>query len=677
MAATAVATSRTRLAAILERSPGLVPCTLAFGVLVWFAADEGGFRTTTWMPALLLLGAALLVCLGALPRPHPSRPALAAVLLLAAYGLFCLLSVLWAEQQELAWDAGNRVLLYAVILALCSLWPLRGRSAAVVLGAFGLAIAAIALIELLRTLGATEGIQYFDEARFAEPVGYVNANAALWMSAMLPCGILAGRRGVPAPVRGLLLGAAGLLAGAALLGQSRGWLMVLPLVGLLALLAVPGRGRTIVAFAAVGGAILLILEPLLEVYRNWHAFQAPGPELDRAVRALLLTSGGLAVLGTLAALVDGRVHLSARRARQVSGAVVVVLALATSAVIAGYAVVERSPISAVSDAWNQFKRGGKTRSGDSPRLTAGFSTYRYDYWRVGWREFKRRPLLGAGADNFGRAYLREGESSQTPLYPHNTEMVALAETGLVGGVLLGGALLAAVLAGLPGRRRPDVAGAAAGAGIVIFGYWLLHSSVDWFWEFPGLVGPALAGLALAIAVGSGRVSERDRAAPVLERRRALVLAAVAALLVGLSVVPPWLSAREQRRATEIAAASPDAALKRLERAAWLNPLSPVPDKAAAIIEMRRGRYAAAAAALRKAFERDSGDSGLHLLLGVVESEAGRPLRARQLVAQAHRLAPRDEVVAATLRELRRAGRVDPRSLDRRIQRDVRLRIGRD
>ena len=86
------------------------------------------------------------------------------------------------------------MLLYAVILALCSLWPLRGRSAAVLLGAFGLAIAAIALIELLRTLGATEGIQYFDEARFAEPVGYVNANAALWMSAMLPCGVLAGRR---------------------------------------------------------------------------------------------------------------------------------------------------------------------------------------------------------------------------------------------------------------------------------------------------------------------------------------------------------------------------------------------------------------------------------------------------------------------------------------------------
>jgi Flp pilus assembly protein TadD len=147
--------------------------------------------------------------------------------------------------------------------------------------------------------------------------------------------------------------------------------------------------------------------------------------------------------------------------------------------------------------------------------------------------------------------------------------------------------------------------------------------------------------------------------------------------VALSVVPPWLSAREQRRATEIAAATPDAAVERLERAARLNPLSPVPDKAAAIIEMRRGRYAAAAAALRKAFERDSGDSGLHLLLGVIESEAGRPLRARQLVAQAHRLAPRDEVVAATLRELGRAGRVDPRSLDRRIQRDVRLRIGRD
>ena len=79
-----------RAAALAARSPGLVPSLAAFSVLLWFAADEGGFKGTTWMPATLLLGAVLVACLALLPRPRPARLALAAILLLAGYGAFCL-----------------------------------------------------------------------------------------------------------------------------------------------------------------------------------------------------------------------------------------------------------------------------------------------------------------------------------------------------------------------------------------------------------------------------------------------------------------------------------------------------------------------------------------------------------------------------------------------------------
>jgi hypothetical protein len=96
MATATLGTSRARAATLLERSPGLVPCAFVCGVLLWFAGDEGGFRGTTWMPASLLLLAVLLVCLAALPRPRPSRAALTAVLLLAGYGVWVLLSILWA-----------------------------------------------------------------------------------------------------------------------------------------------------------------------------------------------------------------------------------------------------------------------------------------------------------------------------------------------------------------------------------------------------------------------------------------------------------------------------------------------------------------------------------------------------------------------------------------------------
>jgi len=669
--------NRGRAAAVVERNPGLVPSLPAFSVLLWFAADKGGFRGTTWMPATLLLGAVLVVCLAALPRPRPARPALAAILLLAGYGAFCLLSMLWADQPELAWDAGNRTLLYALLLALCALWPLRGRSAAVVLGAFGLGIAAIALIELLKTSGAHLAIQYFDEARFAEPVGYTNANVGIWMLGLLPCAILAGRRGVPALLRGLFLGGAGLLAGAALLGQSRGWLMVLPIVAVLAVVLVPGRGRTIAALAAVGAALALILGPLLDVYSDLRPLGPPGAVFDSALRALLLASAGLAVLGALAAAVDGRVQISAVRARRISAATVVAAVLAAVGVVAGYAVVERNPFSATIDAWNDFKQGGYSPTERSSRLTAGFSTYRYDYWRVAWSEFEDAPLLGAGADNFGRAYLRRGESPQRPQSPHSTEMVALAETGLVGALLLGGAFVCALPAALPGRRRADLAGAAAGAGLLMFGYWLVHGTLDRFWEFPGLSGAALAGLGVAIAVARGLNGDAEAASSLLAGRRALAVACGCALLLALSVVPPWLSERERRGAIDLAATNPDAALKRLDRAAKLNPLSPAPDRTAGVIELRRGHPHAAARDLRQAFDRDRGDSDLHLLLGLAESEAGRPRLALRLVGEARRLAPRDDVAPAALRELRRAGRLDPLRLDPWTRADYRRRIALD
>jgi tetratricopeptide (TPR) repeat protein len=676
VATATLGTGRTRAAAIIEQNPGLVPTGLTVGVLLWFAGDEGGFRGTTSMPATLLLAAVLFVCLIGLPRPRPSRPALVAVLLLTGYALWSLLSVLWAGQEDLAWDAGNRTLLYALVLALCTLWPMRGEAAAALLGAYGLAIAGIALVELLRASSANEAIQYFSEARFAEPVGYANANVALWMLGLFPCAILAGRRGIPAPLRGLFLGSACLLAGAALLGQSRGWLIALPVVGVVAILAVPGRGRTIVSLGAVGLGLLIALGPLLDVYENWHPHQPLGDTYDHALRMLLLASLVLFVLGTAAAMLDRRVELPAATARRISAAMVAgVIALGCVGAI-GYWAVKESPFTAVSSAWTDFKQGGvgPNERDSTSRFSGSVSTYRYDYWRVAWSEFKDAPLLGAGADNFGRAYVQRGESNQTPRFPHSTFLVALEETGLIGFALLFGAFAAAIVAALPALRRPGLAGAAAGSGVVMFAYWLAHSSVDWLWEFPALSGAALLGLGVAMAAARGLDAQPARERPLLASWPAFVGAIACVLAIGVLVVPNWLSDKELRRATEIASVNPDGALKDLDRAASLNPLSPLPEKAAGIIEIRRGDSAAAKRHFLEAFDRDPHDSGLFLYLGAIASEAGHQREAIRLAAEARRLAPTDDVAYNFLRRLRDHERLTPRQIDRWIQVDVNYRI---
>jgi O-Antigen ligase len=682
MATATLGTGRTRAAAIIEQNPGLVPTGVTLAVLLWFAGDEGGFRGTTSMPATLLLVALLFVCLIALPRPRPSRPALVAVLLLAGYAAWTLLSILWAGQEDLAWDAGNRTLLYALILALCTLWPLRGEAAVALLGCFGLAIAGIALVELLRASAASVAIQYFSEARFAEPVGYANANVALWMLGLFPCTLLGGRRGIPAPLRGLFLGAAVLLAGAALLGQSRGWLIALPVVGVVAILAVPGRGRTIVSFAAVGLGLLIALRPLLDVYENWRPHQPLGDTYDHALRMLLLASVVTFVLGTAAAMLERRVEVPAATARRISaGLVAAVIALGCVGAV-GYWVAKESPVTAVSNAWDDFKKGGvgPNEGNSSSRFSGSVSTYRYDYWRVAWSEFKEHPLLGAGGDNFGRAYVRHGESNQTPRFPHSTFLVALEETGLIGFLLLFGSFAAAVVAALPALRRPSLAGAAAGSGVVMFAYWLAHSSVDWLWEFPALTGAALLGLGVAMAAARGlaeaAVAERDSAParPLLASWPAFAAAIACIAVIGVSVVPAWLSAKELRRATEIASTDPDAAIRDLDHAASLNPFSPLPQKAAGIIEIRSGDSAAARRHLLEAFDRDPHDSGLFLYLGAIASEAGHQRKAIRLAAEAFRLAPTDDSAYNFLRRLRDRERITPRQMDRWIQVDVNYRV---
>jgi predicted Zn-dependent protease len=143
------------------------------------------------------------------------------------------------------------------------------------------------------------------------------------------------------------------------------------------------------------------------------------------------------------------------------------------------------------------------------------------------------------------------------------------------------------------------------------------------------------------------------------------------------LVPPWLSQRDHRAAIAAAETNPEAALGRLDRAAELNPLSPAPDRTAGLIELRRGHPNAAVHELRQASERDPGDSDLHFLLGLAESEAGRPRQAIRLAREALTLAPRDHVAEAVLRELRRAGRLDPLRLDPWTRADYRHRIALD
>ena len=141
----------------------------------------------------------------------------------------------------------------------------------------------------------------------------------------------------------------------------------------------------------------------------------------------------------------------------------------------------------------------ETQADTRTRFTTG-AGHRYDYWRVAVEQFADHPLHGIGAGNYDTTYFRERRTAEDIRQPHSIELQTLAETGLVGLLLLV-LFVGAVLGGFVRRARAGVhdpveRGLAVGAGGV-FLVWLVHTSVDWLHLIPGLTGIALCAAAVS------------------------------------------------------------------------------------------------------------------------------------------------------------------------------------
>jgi O-Antigen ligase len=499
---------------------------------------------------------------------------------------------------------------------------------------------------------------------------------ALWFSGIWPCLVLAGRQAVPVPLRGLLLAACGPLIGLTILGQSRSWFFALPFVLVLALVLVPGRGRTLAALAAIGIALLAMLGPLIDLYDRWETASQPAL-VDDATRAILLASAGLLVVGLLAALVDRRVKVPRETARRISGAAVAATALLAVGGLVAFAASKDDPVGELSDAWDEFKEsGGEPGDFGSSRFGGSLGNYRYDYWRVAWENFEDHPLIGVGADNYQLDYLERGDTGgATPRYTHSLELRVISHTGLVGVLLLGGAMVCALVASAPFavRARAGLGPATVGACLMVFAYWVVHGSADWLWEFPALGGSAFAMLGVAAALAS--LGRADPAAGV--PRRFLVAGAAIMLVATASLTVTWLAERDLRTALRTADTDPLGALDRLDRGRGLNPLSTNFDKASGVILARQGRLDEAAIEYREVIERTPRDSYAELQLGAIASELDQRSEALQHLRRASELAPRDRTIRQSLRTVEEGRKLNVNRLDRQITREIDVKLGRE
>ena len=272
---------------------GLLVAGLGAGLSPFFFAY---YDVSVWVPIGLVL---VLACaIGVVARPtRPAGPAVLAIGGLLGLGVWSLGSTIWAESIENAVVDGNRWLVYGALLLLLILLLARSeRRSAVLLGAAGLGVAAVALSVLVRLLGANPGTLFL-VGRLNSPLGYINGEGCLFVMGFWLCFAVAEVR--RALVAGPAAGLATLMACLALLSQSRGTALAMLGSLILVVVLVSGRTRRIYGLLVVAAGVALAAPDLLRVYEHTVAESVPAGVGHAAGRAALFAALAVGVAWTL------------------------------------------------------------------------------------------------------------------------------------------------------------------------------------------------------------------------------------------------------------------------------------------------------------------------------------------------------------------------------------------
>jgi hypothetical protein len=214
---------------------------------------------------------------------------------------------------------------------------------------------------------------------------------------------------------------------------------------------------------------------------------------------------------------------------------------------------------------------------------------------------------------------------------HSWEAAALAETGVVGFLLLGAALLLPVVHIVRARRELGNFGAVALGGTAA--YFILHGSLDWLLLIPAVALPSLIALGACAAAAE---TQKIKLAPGWQR----AAVAVGALVAAAAAVPVYLSTTLTARAENQAATSTPRALDTLSFAARFNPWAVQPLIVRSVILKSAGDYAGATVAAEEATHRGPENWTAWVALADARRRAGNVAAAGAALRRAAALNPR-------------------------------------
>ena len=652
---TAVARAPGRLATAAP----LIPAAVVGAIWVTWAVRDGGYFASAWYPAGLLSAGLLLTLAVARPRgSFAPSPATLALALLAAWMAWNAVSLLWTEAPGAGREETNKLLTVVVMGAVIAATPWRPRSALVLLGAWAAAIAVIAAVDLAAFALSSHPETWVLEGRYLGPTGYPNGSAALGALAFWPLLALSARPATPGALRVAALPAAVVTLMWGLLPQSRGTMIAAAAAAVLFVALSPQRWRVLSRLAIVGGALLLCVPSLFDVYTTARELRPIGGAVDEAVFRVAV-AGVLALCASYALVgIEGRVTPSARTlARARRAAVAACLLVVLAGAVAAAASYERISDSLENrlDTFASDAAVENTQTG--ARLGQVTADKRYDYWTIAWRAFRDQPVAGIGAAGFEPLYTREKAYPKHSRYVHLIWLRALTETGVIGLALLAGSLLASLIGLVRVRGELRAAAAAAAAVSVAF---FLQCGLDWLEEVPALLAPAVC-LPFAVLRASRDCDGRPsalRAAP----------AAALAVIALVALTPSYLAVRQLARGDDVRASDPRAALAAYDRAASADPLSLTPHLRSGFVGIQLDDEPVARRAFQEALDvQDNWVS--HFELGLLDLQAGRFDAARDRLTRAGQLNRNDPMIADALTAARERKRLDAAEFNRRILTD--------
>jgi hypothetical protein len=629
----------------LNRVIPLIALAVIAGVWTWWALDAGAYFGVVFYPGAAILALTLIALLVAAPwHAHLRGPALVALAALVLIALRIAISIIWSPAPEAALSDAHRVALYAVAFAL-GIWAchMLGRRMGLALLPLAVAGGIAGLATLISAATTDDAFPLIELGVLERPVGYHNANAAFFAIAFFAALGIAIDRDRDWRLRGVMVGTATLCSGLVVLSQSRGS-VIAAIAGLVVfVLASRVRLRAVAYLAAALLPMALVSPLLLDIYST-------AAEGDDVLEPLHLAAAGLGVASVLAALIGGVAAragadlrpspTTVQRAERALMLVVVLVVVGGSAALIAAA---DDPVDWVNQRFDEFRQGSDPELQES-RFAFNAGSERYDYWRVALDDALDDPLVGSGGGGFQYSYNQEGESEETPRDAHSVELELLSEQGvlaLIFFIVFAGAATAGALRSRSlGPAATSLCAAALGAGA----YWLVHASIEWFWTYPGVTAPVMAMLGAACA--PALLAPENEKPP----RQLRIGGVVAAAVLALTMIPPYLSERYVNEAYKSWQGDPEGAYRALDRAASLNPFSDAPLLAEGAIAREQEDTERAIAAFREAVDRKPDEWAGHYYLALLLA-SDDPQAALEELETARALSPRSDEVARAFEEI--------------------------